>query len=30
MKVLVVYHSRTGNTKSVAEAIAEGMRNKGL
>lgn len=30
MKVLVVYHSRTGNTKSVAEAIVKGLKKKAL
>lgn len=27
MKMSVLYYSRTGNTKRMAEAIAEGMRN---
>lgn len=26
MQVLVLYHSRTGNTKRLAEAVAEGVR----
>ena len=26
MKILVMYYSRTGNTKSLAEAIAEGVK----
>ena len=26
MQVLVMYHSRTGNTKKLAEAVAEGVR----
>ncbi|MDI6855453.1 MAG: flavodoxin family protein [Candidatus Thermoplasmatota archaeon] len=30
MKALIVYHSRTGNTKKVADAVAEGLRNKNL
>jgi len=28
-KVLVVYHSRSGNTAKMAEAVAEGARNGG-
>lgn len=30
MKVLVLYHSRGGNTKTLAEAIAEGVREAGV
>lgn len=30
MKVLVLYHSRGGNTKALAEAIAEGVREEGV
>ncbi|MHC1631679.1 MAG: flavodoxin family protein [Methanotrichaceae archaeon] len=29
-KVLVVYHSRSGNTAKMADAIAQGVRNAGL
>lgn len=29
-KVLIIYHSRTGNTKAMAEAVAEGVRSEGL
>ncbi|MCS7233036.1 MAG: NAD(P)H-dependent oxidoreductase [Synergistetes bacterium] len=29
-RILVVYHSRTGNTKAMAEAVAEGVRNEGV
>ncbi len=28
-KVLVVYYSRSGNTKSMAEAVGEGVKNAG-
>lgn len=30
MKVLVLYHSRGGNTKALAEAIAQGVREEGV
>ena len=29
-KVLIVYYSRSGNTKAMAEAVAEGVREEGL
>jgi flavodoxin len=29
MKSLVIYASRTGNTKTIAEAIAEAMHKRG-
>ena len=29
-KILVVYYSRGGNTKSMAESVAEGIRKEGL
>ncbi|KYK32874.1 MAG: NAD(P)H-dependent oxidoreductase [Theionarchaea archaeon] len=29
MQILVVYHSRTGNTKKVAEAVADGVKKEG-
>lgn len=29
MKVLVVYHSRTGNTEKMAQAVADGARSAG-
>ena len=30
MKILVSYYSRTGNTKKMAEAIAQGIRDEGV
>lgn len=30
MKVLVLYHSRGGNTKALAEAVAQGVREEGV
>lgn len=30
MQILVVYHSRTGNTKKVAEAVADGVKKEGV
>lgn len=30
MQVLVLYYSRTGNTKKLAEAVAEGVRREGV
>jgi len=30
MRVLVIYHSRTGNTEMLARAIAEGVRGEGV
>lgn len=30
VKVVVVYHSRTGNTAKMAEAVAEGARSAGV
>ncbi len=30
MRVLVLYYSRTGNTKMLAEAVAEGVKEEGL
>ncbi len=30
MKVLVAYYSRTGNTKKMAQAIAQGVKEQGL
>lgn len=30
MKALVVYHSQTGNTKIIAEEIAEGLKERGV
>jgi NAD(P)H dehydrogenase (quinone) len=30
MKILVGYHSRTGNTKKMAEAIAKGIKKEGV
>ncbi|PIP20758.1 MAG: flavodoxin [Candidatus Omnitrophica bacterium CG23_combo_of_CG06-09_8_20_14_all_40_11] len=29
-KALVIYYSRTGNTKKMAESVAEGIKNEGL
>ena len=29
-KALVIYFSRTGNTKKMAESVAEGIKNEGL
>jgi NAD(P)H dehydrogenase (quinone) len=29
-KVLIIYYSRTGNTKKMAEAIGEGVKKEGL
>jgi len=29
-KVLVIYYSRTGNTKKMAESVSEGIKNEGL
>lgn len=29
-KILVIYYSRTGNTKKMAESIAEGIKKEGL
>ncbi|MBC7332025.1 MAG: NAD(P)H-dependent oxidoreductase [Synergistetes bacterium] len=29
-KVVVIYHSRTGNTKAMAEAVAEGVKSEGV
>lgn len=29
-KVLIVYYSRTGNTKAMAELVAEGVRSEGV
>ncbi len=29
-KVLVIYFSRTGNTKKMAESVVEGIKNEGL
>lgn len=29
-KALVIYYSRTGNTKKMAESIAEGIKNEGV
>lgn len=29
-KALVIYYSRTGNTKKMAESIGEGIKNEGL
>ena len=30
MKILISYYSRTGNTKKMAEAIAKGVKDKGV
>jgi flavodoxin len=30
VKVLVVYHSRTGNTAKMAEAVAAGAKSSGV
>lgn len=30
MRILIAYHSMTGNTKKMAEAIAQGVRQQGL
>ncbi len=29
-KALIIYYSRTGNTESMAKAVAEGVKSKGL
>ena len=29
-KALVIYYSRTGNTKKMAESVAEGIKNEGM
>jgi len=29
-KALIIYYSRTGNTKKMAESVAEGIKNEGL
>jgi NAD(P)H dehydrogenase (quinone) len=29
-KVLIIYHSRTGNTKAMAKAVEEGVESEGL
>ena len=29
-KVLIIYYSRTGNTKAMAEAVKEGVKSEGL
>ncbi len=30
MKILIVYHSKTGNTKAMAEAVGAGVRAEGV
>lgn len=30
MKVLVIYHSRTGNTEKLAKAVVEGVKSEGV
>lgn len=30
MKILIIYYSRTGNTETMAEAIAQGVKDKGV
>ena len=29
-KILIIYHSRTGNTKAMAKAVEEGVQSEGL
>jgi len=29
-KVLIIYHSKTGNTRAMAEAVEEGVRSEGI
>ena len=29
-KVIIIYHSRTGNTKAMAKAVEEGVKSEGL
>ncbi len=29
-KILIIYHSRTGNTKAMAKAVEEGVKSKGI
>ncbi|MCM8818798.1 MAG: flavodoxin family protein [Candidatus Omnitrophica bacterium] len=29
-RILIIYHSRTGNTKIMAESVAEGVKEEGL